>query len=654
MQFNFFENVNFNFDLKSFGSTGIGLRFQHEFVGNKIFPRPKFSLTRTRYQFLLNTSEILFSNHTDLKSPVYNLNNLTTISYISKKLPLKLGDFVSLGTKIDKTKVIFESGQIIEIKNKYFGIQKAENFASSKDGWIRVQQNQRVSKNTPLFTLNYQILQTEDIVQGIPKIEQLFEARTSFGGKEISPQETLEIFFEFYKQKYSQDQALHLSYTKIQNFLLENIQQVYLAQGVYISDKHLELIIRRMTSTVRIEDKNFLGNIWPLEVEISTVFSRKINILKFASINQLTSFYKSKIFSTSIKSYKSISKKNNFFAKYPAINFKELAFSQNWCNLSRNFLFADQKDNETKVPLFLQIQKKKLRHFFILSKSYFRKNKNPISVEQNKFKIQITKNFLQQKTIEFLVQKNIQLFSTLNKKETIKKNKQSLFKFEKKKSSNTVLPIIQKLLPYKVELVYSPTLRGVTQTSIRSQSFIAAASFQETSRVLAYASVLQKKDFLRGIKERVILGDFIAAGTGFDFSFSMGKQINPLAIFQKLNKKSNTSSDNLINPKQKTSTKSIVKIMPNSWIKFISENNYNESISKQLNGLTNSTIPKFLLFSRKHKTVFPLHEMKINLKKLLYNTRFFTPVLASNYQKNKLLNPTKFKISEFLEKLKTD
>ena len=45
-----------------------------------------------------------------------------------------------------------------------------------------------------------------------------------------------------------------------------------------------------MTSTVRIEDKNFLGNIWPLEVEISTVFSRKINILKFASINRLTSF----------------------------------------------------------------------------------------------------------------------------------------------------------------------------------------------------------------------------------------------------------------------------------------------------------------------------------------------------------------------------
>ena len=80
--------------------------------------------------------------------------------------------------------------------------------------------------------------------------------------------------------------------------------------------------------------------------------------------------------------------------------------------MSRNFLFADQKDNETKGPLFLQIQKKKLRHFFILSKSYFRKNKNPISVEQNKFKIQITKNFLQQKTIEFLVQKNIQLFST--------------------------------------------------------------------------------------------------------------------------------------------------------------------------------------------------------------------------------------------------
>ncbi len=59
-------------------------------------------------------------------------------------------------------------------------------------------------------------------------------------------------------------------------------------------------------------------------------------------------------------------------------------------------------------------------------------------------------------------------------------------------------------------------LLGVTKASLATESFLSAASFQETTRVLTDAAMKGKKDFLRGLKENVILGKLIPAGTGLD------------------------------------------------------------------------------------------------------------------------------------------
>ena len=56
-------------------------------------------------------------------------------------------------------------------------------------------------------------------------------------------------------------------------------------------------------------------------------------------------------------------------------------------------------------------------------------------------------------------------------------------------------------------------LLGITKASLATESFISAASFQETTRVLTEASVTGKKDELRGLKENVIVGRLIPAGT---------------------------------------------------------------------------------------------------------------------------------------------
>jgi DNA-directed RNA polymerase subunit beta' len=70
-----------------------------------------------------------------------------------------------------------------------------------------------------------------------------------------------------------------------------------------------------------------------------------------------------------------------------------------------------------------------------------------------------------------------------------------------------------------------PLLLGITKASLHSESFISAASFQETTRVLTEASISGRVDFLRGLKENVIMGRLIPAGTGMDRYASL--QIEP-------------------------------------------------------------------------------------------------------------------------------
>ena len=60
-------------------------------------------------------------------------------------------------------------------------------------------------------------------------------------------------------------------------------------------------------------------------------------------------------------------------------------------------------------------------------------------------------------------------------------------------------------------------LLGITKSSLATESFISAASFQETTRVLTEAAVTGKRDYLRGLKENVVVGRLIPAGTGLAY-----------------------------------------------------------------------------------------------------------------------------------------
>jgi DNA-directed RNA polymerase subunit beta' len=62
--------------------------------------------------------------------------------------------------------------------------------------------------------------------------------------------------------------------------------------------------------------------------------------------------------------------------------------------------------------------------------------------------------------------------------------------------------------------VAKPLLLGITKASLSTESFISAASFQETTKVLSEASIAGKVDHLKGLKENVIMGRIVPAGTG--------------------------------------------------------------------------------------------------------------------------------------------
>ena len=69
----------------------------------------------------------------------------------------------------------------------------------------------------------------------------------------------------------------------------------------------------------------------------------------------------------------------------------------------------------------------------------------------------------------------------------------------------------------KLPAKYERLLLGITKASLATESFISAASFQETTRVLTEAAVTGKRDYLRGLKENVVVGRLIPAGTGLTY-----------------------------------------------------------------------------------------------------------------------------------------
>ena len=316
----------------------------------------------------------------------------------SSKASVKVGLFVKAGDKLS-TKTDFAcSGQIVSSDQKSVIIRRGRPYLVNTGALLMCDQGHLVQRGDQLATLIYERVKTADIVQGLPRVEELLEGRKPKDAailsdlnakiKIVQEDEIIRLFLVAgdTEQEVSISSGLNLivengqevkagapitdgpanphdilnlmGVEAVQQYLLDEVQKVYRSQGVEIADKHVEIIIRQMTRKVRIEDA---GDTILLPGEL----------VEMKDIAEETE-----------KARKLISK-------------------------------------DAKPPL------------------------------------------------------------------------------------------------------YKPILLGITKASLNTESFISAASFQETTRILSEAAVQGKKDWLRGLKENVIIGRLIPAGTGYLYSKSL-------------------------------------------------------------------------------------------------------------------------------------
>nr|UXE31122.1 RNA polymerase beta'' subunit [Ostreobium quekettii] len=302
-------------------------------------------------------SEIIYAKSKKQKQErnfvVLTRSNLKTFVLENRKLYMKtknfrLGDFLRYGTKFENQKVVSEGGQIIYINKRIFTIRQASPFLITSKSLVNVSQDEIVVKGSRLFTFLSHRVKTGDIIQGIPRIEEFFEARLTRDGLPLRTNLHTQIqqLFQVYNSKLPLFEAAQKSFEKIQYLIIDEIQKVYCSQGIYIADKHLEIVVRQMTSKVQIIKGGQTGLLSGELVEFD------------------------------------------------------------WIRL-----------------------------------------------------------------------------------------------IEQKFGSS--------------EIVYEPIVLGITKSCLETESFISAASFQETTRILTKAAIQNKIDFIRGLKQNVILGNLIPAGTGF-------------------------------------------------------------------------------------------------------------------------------------------
>jgi hypothetical protein len=202
----------------------------------------------------LNSENYSLSNfQTNYKQKIYRLNSLK-LEFLSETKKLRLGYFLQPGEKIYSKMSLLNSGQIIHLNSNFLTLRKAEFFSVSPKAILHTYNGDYLEKNLPVITLPFETLKTGDIVQGIPKVEQYLEARTTIKGRLFlnSLPVLLQAIYQRYLKYFNMENSVRQSFLKIQQILVDGVQRVYRSQGVSIADKHLEIIVRQMTSKVRI------------------------------------------------------------------------------------------------------------------------------------------------------------------------------------------------------------------------------------------------------------------------------------------------------------------------------------------------------------------------------------------------------------------
>nr|NP_075006.1 RNA polymerase beta'' chain [Euglena longa]P58132.1 RecName: Full=DNA-directed RNA polymerase subunit beta''; AltName: Full=PEP; AltName: Full=Plastid-encoded RNA polymerase subunit beta''; Short=RNA polymerase subunit beta'' [Euglena longa]CAC24617.1 RNA polymerase subunit [Euglena longa] len=201
----------------------------------------KKSKTNKKFIFI---NEILNKNKTII------LNKPKKEKIINNKW--KIGKFILKDEITNKNRNLYPS-QIIQEKKDTSVLKKVTPYRLNdkildKNPYI-------MKKNALLYKAVTKKEKNKDIIQGLVEIEKLFEAKKSFIiDKTKNLHEILKDLFVNYNKKYNNSTSTRKSIEIIQKYILEEIQSIYKEQGINISNKHIEIIIKQMTSKVIIKN----------------------------------------------------------------------------------------------------------------------------------------------------------------------------------------------------------------------------------------------------------------------------------------------------------------------------------------------------------------------------------------------------------------
>ena len=356
-----------------------------------------------------NYKEMLFLGNRDFKK--------VTIDVGPEKLKVSRGDLVRLGSYLtDKLQSPY-SGQIYEIQEKQIIIRLGRPYLVSDGTILQTASGSLVKTNDTLATLVYEKLKTTDIVQGLPKVEEILEARKVENACILAP-------------------VPGYAFLRLNSNELAEKGNMYTIQIVNTLGKSVNIPISAGTK-VNFSNGEYVNITEPLtDGPISPHTKLELLFNYFRSVFQLNDY---KAFKKAIK-------------------------------LIQLFLV-----NEVQKTYFSQGVSIADKHVEII----IRQMTSKVCIEESGSTTLLPGEIIDQKKAELIVKAT---FSNLETPPS-----------------------------------YRPVLLGITKASLSSDSFISAASFQETTRVLTEAAIEGKKDWLTGLKENVIIGRLIPAGTGFNF-----------------------------------------------------------------------------------------------------------------------------------------
>lgn len=238
--------------------------------------------------------------------------DLTRLSVRDQIVPnIAPGQLLIAGTQVGPGVDLEESGLVSQKSDRSLVLRRARPYRVSPGAIMLAEEGDLVQRGDNLVLLVFERAKTGDIIQGLPRIEELLEARkprescvlanapgsvsvkinddvvelsviaddgtvaqyplgpgqnpiVSDGqrvdvGEPLSdgprnPHEILEIHYNYYKESLSNYEAALRAFAAAQLFLVSEVQSVYQSQGIDISDKHIEVIVRQMTAKVRIDD----------------------------------------------------------------------------------------------------------------------------------------------------------------------------------------------------------------------------------------------------------------------------------------------------------------------------------------------------------------------------------------------------------------